>query len=47
MDVIEYLLIIAQSVLLTFMGYSASTWQWWAIIICTEIYGLIKLGHTK
>lgn len=47
MVIIEFLLIIAQSIILTYMGYNASTWEWWAIMLSTVLYGIAKLSRRK
>lgn len=41
--VFSTLCMIMVSIILTSMGYSINTWQWWAIILLMVIYKLFGL----
>ena len=37
------LVFILESAVMNSMGYSITTWQWWAMILLTVLYALINI----
>lgn len=37
------LVFILESAVMNSMGYGATTWQWWAMILLTALYALIVM----